>query len=143
MKKTIFFLLLSLLAVDISAQRLRRTYDAADYYSQDTTTFFINMGSKQDVSLVIMDFTSFNANDAVATIGYGRDDHHANYKIDVSGNPYTLNTADATLTYTANYATVAYTTNAIVLTDIQWRGDILAITIVWNSVTDGNLEIWW
>lgn len=131
------------LGVNIHAQKLRATISAADFYAQDTTSFFYTVGDKKNVKMVIVDFTTLDADDAVLTLGYGRNDHKAVYAIDITGNPWTLNTSDATLTFTSDYNTVAYTTNAVIVSDIDWRSDYLAFTVIWNSVTSGEIEVWW
>jgi hypothetical protein len=141
MKRILFIVALVISALQINAQRLQETISAAKYQAQDTTTIAFQVPA--NVHIVFVEFTTLNAADAKLALLHVTYNGETAVLMDITGNPFTLNQTAATYRHITNFLGVAKTTYSIAITDDIWKGSIMGFDIIWNSVTTGNINIYW
>jgi hypothetical protein len=141
MKRILFIVALVIVAMQVNAQRLQQTISAAKYQAQDTTTIAFQVPT--DVHIVFVEFTTLNAADAVLAFLHVPYDGGTAALMDITGNPFTLNQTATTYLHITNFLGVTKKTYSITITDDVWKGSILGFDIIWNSVTTGNINIYW
>ena len=147
MRQLFIIAILAIASLQISAQSLRGSYNAANYYAYDTTTFYL--GAAKDVKWVYVDFTTLDADDAVLKIGGGGSDAKSqgflkwlnnsttetdSLIMDVSANSHTLRNSSGTR-YTTSRAHFWFKYGI--------PSNFVTITVYWNSVTSGRLDIYY
>ena len=151
MKRILILSILLVAALQIHAQKLQGSYTAARFASQDTSTFYL--GAAKDVKLIYVDYTTLDQDDAELRIGAAGSDMQGWGALTWTAG---ATTADSLiLNATSNIATSKRASNDATYNGVRytnarawlWFPDgipssFVAITIYWNSVTAGKVDIY-
>ena len=147
MKKIFILLALSVcFLAGANAQKEQANWNAADYYTYDTTTFFLNIAP--GIRWVYFDISTLSADDAVLHVGNGGWDMES-----VGNLTWTSGGAaeDSVVLSTTTYAVTIRRSNGTRYTNSRvylWfeegiPSSYLGVTIRWNSVTSGRIKVYY
>ncbi len=151
MKRLVILSALVIASLQIQAQKFQASLSAERFSAQDTSTLYL--GVAEDVKLIYVDYTNLNADDAVLKVGAAGEDMQGwggltwtvgatttdSLILDATSNSATSKRAS----FVATYNGVRYVNSRSWL----WFPDglpsrFVAITILWNSVTTGKVDIY-
>jgi len=146
MKRVLFLAVLAMLVITSYGQSLQETYNAATYQGYDSTTFIL--GTSKGIQMTYVDFTTFNADDAVIRIGATGNDMlgTGNLSWTVNGTSVDSVVMSKTVylqTLRFKSGSRSHTHRIYFWCSESFPTNFITFTVKWNSVTTGKLEIYY
>lgn len=145
MKRIFLLTVLAVLTLQIDAQKLRGNYNVAQYYAQDSSTFYL--GIEPGTKFIYIDYTDFDTTNAYVKIGAAGNDAKGWGAISWTSGATTADSVildNTTLTVDKNAFTGTRSSTA---REYFWFTDgvpssYIAIHVRWGNVTTGRLKIY-